>query len=1085
MKIFNKLTKRYINFKTAKAKGLFTNPENFSLPSNIIIRKDTQRIISAKNAQKLISSKKLYPENLILGHKVLFNQETKRFIGDTKKNKEKIAKQEDKKEKLINQIEKNFEDKKEFTVSLNNKIITDVELFDIVAKRREDYVIKIGDITYALNDNTRNRLRELVQENLIYEQTTGVDSDGELIQQLKDVSEIKFIPFVKTNKNKKDKGAFFKYVNLTDIDFTRYGIFSEVDKSNYEDTCLIYALRMGGLEEDKIEKLKLMVKNRIIPKSDFEKLCEVIQSKIILKTDDDHDHTINRKTYGKKYERTFNIGLLDEHYFIIDKTDITSYALQNYFDLKDEREFNYIYKIKDGIYRRDSNRVIDSFDAIKILLENKDKLIDELSYDDIKEVGDTPFYDHINKEIKDLNYDEQFCIRPIKINTKAVNQESKHNYKNVFFDFETCFRNVEDQRYKNQHIPYLCRTYDGINSNIFYGEDCGLKMLKSLRSDTRLIAHNATYDFRFIIEHLYRINELSRGTRLIGATAKFGNINIEVKDSYHLITMKLKDFSKSFGIEKEKEIMPYDVYTEENVNKRFISVDEALKDKDLEKEEDKQQFLNNLKKWKLLRDDNTYDIIEYSSIYCEMDCKVLHDGYNIFKTWMLQSTKLNIDYFLTMASIAHTYLITVGCYDGVYELGGTPQRFIQRCIVGGRTMTSENKKIIVQEKINDFDAVSLYPSAEFRMDGFLKGKPKVITNLNYEWLKHQDGYFVDIKILNVGIKRKFPLLSYKNDQGVRIFNNDMIGKIISIDKTALEDLIEFQKVEFEIIRGLYFNDGFNPKIKDIIKLLFEERLRFKKENNKIEMVYKLLMNSSYGKSIMKEVDSESRFFDNEDKFNVFLSRNYNWVKSFVKFGTKTKVETIKTIDDHQNICHVGCSILSMSKRIMNEVMCLAEDNGVDIYYQDTDSMHLKDKDIKLLSDKFKEKYNRELIGKMMGQFHSDFELKDSNDKKCNDVIAVRSIFLGKKSYIDELEGVNDKGEKVIGYHVRLKGIPSKTLEFTCEDLQYKNMYDMYLDLYNNVKIECDLTNDGKRANFKMNKNYSVNTLSIFKRTLQF
>ena len=86
---------------------------------------------------------------MILGHKVLFNQETKRFIGDTKKNKEKIAKQEDKKEKLINQIEKNFEDKKEFTVSLNNKIITDVELFDIVAKRREDYVIKIGDITYA------------------------------------------------------------------------------------------------------------------------------------------------------------------------------------------------------------------------------------------------------------------------------------------------------------------------------------------------------------------------------------------------------------------------------------------------------------------------------------------------------------------------------------------------------------------------------------------------------------------------------------------------------------------------------------------------------------------------------------------------------------------------------------------------------------------------------------------------------------------------------------------------------------------------------------------------------------------------
>ena len=41
----------------------------------------------------------------------------------------------------------------------------------------------------------------------------------------------------------------------------------------------------------------------------------------------------------------------------------------------------------------------------------------------------------------------------------------------------------------------------------------------------------------------------------------------------------------------------------------------------------------------------------------------------------------------------------------------------------------------------------------------------------------------------------------------------MENKILRVDKIALEDLIEFQKVEFEIIRGYYFNEGFNPKIK--------------------------------------------------------------------------------------------------------------------------------------------------------------------------------------------------------------------------------------------------------------------------------
>ena len=60
----------------------------------------------------------------------------------------------------------------------------------------------------------------------------------------------------------------------------------------------------------------------------------------------------------------------------------------------------------------------------------------------------------------------------------------------------------------------------------------------------------------------------------------------------------------------------------------------------------------------------------------------------------------------------------------------------------------------------------------------------------------------------------------------------------------------------------------------------------------------------------------------------------------------------------------------MSKRIMNEVMCLAEDNEIKVYYQDTDSMHLKERDIDTLAAKFKETYGRELIGKEMGQFQA-------------------------------------------------------------------------------------------------------------------
>jgi hypothetical protein len=56
----------------------------------------------------------------------------------------------------------------------------------------------------------------------------------------------------------------------------------------------------------------------------------------------------------------------------------------------------------------------------------------------------------------------------------------------------------------------------------------------------------------------------------------------------------------------------------------------------------------------------------------------------------------------------------------------------------------------------------------------------------------------------------------------------------------------------------------------------------------------------------------------------------------------------------------------MSKRIMNEVMCLAEDLGIQIYYQDTDSMHIKVDDIARLAEHYVAKYGRELIGKNLG-----------------------------------------------------------------------------------------------------------------------
>jgi hypothetical protein len=170
----------------------------------------------------------------------------------------------------------------------------------------------------------------------------------------------------------------------------------------------------------------------------------------------------------------------------------------------------------------------------------------------------------------------------------------------------------------------------------------------------------------------------------------------------------------------------------------------------------------------------------------------------------------------------------------------------------------------------------------------------------------------------------------------------------------------------------------------------------------------------------------------------------------------------------------------MSKRIMNEVMGLAEDNNLEMFYQDTDSIHITAEHIEILAKLFYGVFGKELIGEDLGQFHSDFDLKD-----CENVFANRSIFLGKKCYIDELYGTDEKtGEQKIDYHIRMKGIPNSTIKHTAKKMNI-GVFELYEKLYAGESIKFDLTEGGVKANFKINKNGTINTLSFFERIIKF
>ena len=188
------------------------------------------------------------------------------------------------------------------------------------------------------------------------------------------------------------------------------------------------------------------------------------------------------------------------------------------------------------------------------------------------------------------------------------------------------------------------------------------------------------------------------------------------------------------------------------------------------------------------------------------------------------------------------------------------------------------------------------------------------------------------------------------------WTNNLVDKICFLDKTGLEDAVTFQDVKFEVLDGYYFDQGFNKQIKEQIEVIFNKRLEAKAVGNDgLQQAYKLLMNSSYGKLIEKTPDTDIRYIPKEDVLRC-VEKQYNHIKVWtsLKSSSYVRMETHKPLDESFSSPHLGCQILSYSKRLMNKVMTLADDNNINIYYTDTDSIHIDESGVEPLAQLYEE-----------------------------------------------------------------------------------------------------------------------------------
>lgn len=929
---------------------------------------------------------------------------------------------------------------------------------------------------------------DLIESNITSgEVNYGSDVDTFISSIKKNRGLVKLTWIEKSNYRKTNSGAYFKYFNKSRFDLTRYQIFNQNYDSTKEDkvNCLIYALsQCPHIRTNDIENLKISLFHKEVKLTDLKKISLNLGIQFKIRYDSKQSEII----YGKQFENSISLGLVDNHWFINEPTNITKFAIESYdsicngsastFILKQMTKFPTIHP-----NRNFNQKCLSSFNAINLIFCKYQHLFEPITLANLRNKESTDAVSDYN-ELREPNLNE---VRSYQSNSEKEffkgyfkKNNPNDNFDIWFFDTESCIIN-------DKHVPYLLVAeryygrYNGSNlkmnlefasRKIFNGLDCARQFFNQLTRNVILYAHNAAFDFSMIVNELFDLRDvIQTGTFLKSAQGKAYNSkgwanHVLIKDSYSFLTAPLSKIPKMLGLESgDKDVFPHSLINVDNF-KSIVPLSDCLNHLKPDQHED---FISNAKKQDCLVDAYV-DLKKYSEAYCIQDVRILSQGFIKFRQQIKEVTNFDIIELLSTPQLADCYFKSVGVYDGCYSISGIANDFIRRCCVGGRVMCRDNQKINVTTSelitnvpkghhgcqnltqltdfnsgaIADFDAVSLYPSAMFRLEGIPMGLPKVIDN-NTD-LSACDAYYCEIEVISCDRWRGMPLQSIKVD-GIRNFTNDIVGKRLYLDNIALDDLIKYQDIKYRLIRGYYYDSGLNNKLSETINYMFNKRLELKNQGNKLESIYKLLMNSSYGKLIQKPINTMIKFIE-DNKINKYVIKNHKFVKSWAKVNDKTYVvREAKSINEHFSCPHIASLILSMSKRIMNEVICTAEDLNINVYYQDTDSMHIHENAISILASEFERKYKRKLIGKKMGQFHSDFAVSDPAAKN---IRSIQAIFLGKKCYMDVLQYENTNNETKNDVHVRMKGIPSKAI------IENDDPIDTYNKLFDHQSIKFDL-----------------------------
>ena len=177
----------------------------------------------------------------------------------------------------------------------------------------------------------------------------------------------------------------------------------------------------------------------------------------------------------------------------------------------------------------------------------------------------------------------------------------------------------------------------------------------------------------------------------------------------------------------------------------------------------------------------------------------------------------------------------------------------------------------LNELLWDFDAVSLYPSAMWDENSIY---PRIETgyaftkDMNDELVEkfdtgnfNQGSAMLRIKHYNPKILIVQHLPVKKREKKIQI-NRMRNGFIIdTLTSVNIQEIVKIRGKVIEIYEGVIYRENFKVSpFRKAINKLFALRQKYKKENNEvIQLLVKLIMNSFFGEQIRKNIEEKFAF----------------------------------------------------------------------------------------------------------------------------------------------------------------------------------------------------------------------------------